>query len=126
LPKKVTEFRAASTPIDINSRKAAPVDAVGVLFNERGREVEHFGQVQAFYKFVAFGKTFRLAHLELYQNHASSSRGLPRVSNEVYRTGRVVELAAFTRRVLLVRRDQADLFSFVLTLRHHLPLSYHD
>jgi len=117
------EFRAASTPMEVNSRKATTVDDIGVLFNDRGRDVEHFGQVLAFYKFQAFGKTYRVAHVELLQDIAPS-HGLPRVSDEIYRTGKVVELSAFTRRVLIVKRDPAETHSYVLTLRHYLPASY--
>lgn len=117
------EFRSALTPLEINSKKAAHPDDVGVLFNERNRDVEYFGQVWAFYKLNAFGKTYRVAHLSLLQNTTASGNGLPRIS-ESYKNETVVELSAFTRRVLIVKRDPEDNFFNVLTLRHYLPLSY--
>ena len=39
-------------------------------------------------------------------------------------TGKVVEITAFTRKVLIVRRNLQERFSYVLTLRHNLPPEY--
>jgi len=124
LSHAAVEFKSAKCVLDVNSAKASCPDEVGVLFNERSGNVEYFGQVLAFYKITAAAKTYRLAHLSLKQNTTPSPQGLPRVSDAIYATGTVVEISAFTRKVLIVRRNPQERYSYVLTLRHNLPLEY--
>ena len=124
LSRAAVEFKSVRTFLDINSTKASCPDEVGVLFTERNGNVENFGRVLAFYKITVAAKTYRLAHLSLQQNTTASPQGLPRVSDAVYATGKVVEITAFTRKVLIVRRNLQERFSYVLTLRHNLPPEY--
>lgn len=82
-------------------RGTTKTDSTSVAIRYRGSEVEHYGYVEKFWRIRSRdGEVIRVAFVSVFKP-AHPVQGIPRVTNRVYQTGKVVFLESISKKVLL-------------------------